>query len=197
MNFFQELITNLQNLVAQVPELIQPLILMLAGAIPTIEGDVASVIGIVAGINPVIAGLSAAAGNFLSVLVIVIITSRARTAVVRRKMPVGVATGGAGTMMATSDEAASTIDLAESEKPESASRQKGRAKFKKYFDRFGVPGASILGPLALPSQVTSAILVASGSPRTWVLLWHAVSIALWTTVATVSAWLALMVVFLA
>jgi hypothetical protein len=57
--------------------------------------------------------------------------------------------------------------------------------------RFGVPGASLLGPLAIPTQFTAAILVAGGSPRRWVLLWQAVSIALWTTVITVMIWLAL------
>src|SRR5690606_5004881 len=82
MNFFQELITNFQNLVAQVPELVQPLILMLAGAIPSIEGDVAAVIGIVSGVNPIAAGIAGAVGNFLSVLVVVLITSGARTSIV-------------------------------------------------------------------------------------------------------------------
>ncbi len=59
-----------------------------------------------------------------------------------------------------------------------------------------MPGASILGPLAIPTQFTSAILVASGTPRRWVLLWQAVAIVIWTTVATISVWLALNVVAL-
>ena len=87
------------------------------------------------------------------------------------------------------------MDAPAAAKPESKSRKKGRERLKKWFVRFGVPGASILGPLALPTQVTSAILVASGSPRTWVLLWQAAAIALWTALATVSAWLALTFVF--
>lgn len=185
MNFFQELITSLQNLVGQVPEVIQPLILVLAGAIPTIEGDVAAMIGIVSGINPILAGISAAAGNFLSVLVIVFVTSGARSAIANRRVQIDTDT--ATTI---------TLDAPKSGKPESESRKKGREKFKKYFDRYGVPGASIFGPLALPSQVTSAILVASGSSRAGVLFWHAVSIAIWTTVASASSWMALKVVFL-
>ncbi|MGW5083361.1 hypothetical protein, partial [Micromonospora echinospora] len=54
--------------------------------------------------------------------------------------------------------------------------------------RFGVPGASILGPLAIPTQITSAILVGGGTPRRWVLLWQAISIVIWTTIGTVAAW---------
>ena len=74
-----------------------------------------------------------------------------------------------------------------SAKPES----KGRLRFKKWLVRFGVPGASILGPLAIPTQFTAAMLVAAGTPRGWVLLWQAVAIVLWTTVATISIWAAL------
>jgi hypothetical protein len=197
MNFFQELITNFQNLVAQVPELVQPLILMLAGAIPSIEGDVAAVIGIVSGVNPIAAGIAGAVGNFLSVLVVVLITSGARTSIVNRRAKVGATVGGVGTAELAGDAASGDEwGASHSDKPESKGRKKGREKFKRYFDRFGVPGASLLGPLALPSQVTSAILVGTGSPRAWVLLWHAVSIVLWTAVASISAWAALTLVFL-
>ena len=83
MNPVQELIINFQELAAQVPEVIRPFIVMLAGAIPFIEGEVASVIGMVGGLNPIMAGLAAAAGNFLCVLIVVLVTSRARTAVVK------------------------------------------------------------------------------------------------------------------
>lgn len=195
MNFFQELITNLQNLVAQVPELVQPFILMLAGAIPSIEGDVAAVIGIVSGVNPFAAAIAGAVGNFLSVLVVVLVTSGARTSIVNRRAKVGAAVGGPGFAEVTASD--DEWGASPSDKPESKGRKKGREKFKRYFDRFGVPGASLLGPLALPSQVTSAILVGTGSSRAWVLLWHAISIVLWTAFASVSAWIALTLVFLA
>lgn len=192
MNFIQDLINGLQDLVGQVPEFLQPLIVALAGVIPGIEGDVAAVIGIVGGINPIVAAVAGAAGNFLSVFLIVLLTSRARTAVVNRtKRRALVSVGADDTEPSASDERAAAYDAAVFTKADS----KGRQRFKKWFVRYGVPGASMLGPLALPSQVTSAILVAGGSPRAWVLLWHAISIVAWTAVATVSAWLALMLVF--
>ena len=74
--------------------------------------------------------------------------------------------------------------------PPSRSRRAG-LRFKKWLVRFGVPGASILGPLAIPTQFTAAMLVAAGTPRGWVLLWQAVAIVIWTTVATISIWAAL------
>ncbi|MGM7678873.1 small multidrug efflux protein [Microbacterium sp. A94] len=198
MNFFQDLISNLQNLVAQVPEIIQPLVIMLAGAIPAIEGDIAAVIGIVGGLNPVVAGLAGAAGNFATVLLTVLLTSRARSAIVNRRERVNAAAGAMESTAFGSSQPATAQQLAAatSTKPESKGRAKGRERLNNWFVRFGVPGASLLGPLALPTQVTSAILVASGSPRAWVLLWQAAAIVLWTTISSVSAWLALTVVFL-
>jgi hypothetical protein len=196
MNFFQELISAFQDLVAQVPAIIQPLVVMLAGAVPAIEGDIAAVIGIVSGLNPIVAAIAGAAGNFLAVLLTVLLTSRARDAIVNRKARAKVAVGTAGSSEFGNDESVVAPETTAPAKPESKSRQKGRQRLNRWFVRFGVPGASLLGPLALPTQVTSAILVAGGSPRAWVLLWQAASIVIWTAVSTVSAWLALMVVFL-
>lgn len=176
MNPVEQLVQGFQDLVAQVPALVQPLVVMLAGAVPFIEGEVAAMVGVVGGINPIIAGIAGATGNFVCVLVVVLLTSRARTAVLNRRA-VRVGAGAAG----EAEEALA------SEQPES----KGRVKFKRWLVRFGVPGASILGPLAIPTQFTSAILVAGGTPRGWVLLWQAVAIVIWTTVGTVSVWAAL------
>lgn len=188
MNPLQELISNFQDLVAQVPEIIQPFIVMLAGAVPFIEGELAATIGIAGGLNPIVAAIAAAAGNFLCVVVVVLLTSRARTAIVNRNRVRAKATvGAAGVPASLSDERATAFEETASAKPES----KGRQRFQKWLVRFGVPGASILGPLAIPTQFTSAILVAGGTPRGWVLLWQAVAIVIWTTVTTVSIWAAL------
>lgn len=173
MNPIQELIANFQALAAFVPELIQPFVVLLAATIPFLEGEVASMIGILAGVNPIIAGLFAAAGNFLSVLLVVSLTSRARSAVVTHR---------AGSVSAISEVIAS--------KPQS----KGRQRLTRWLIRFGVPGASILAPLVIPTQFTSTILVAGGTPRRWVLLWQAVAIVIWTTVTVVGAWLAVTLV---
>lgn len=67
----------------------------------------------------------------------------------------------------------------------------GRRRFTRRLVPFAVPGAALRGPLAIPTQFTAAILVAAGTPRRWTLLWQAVAIVLWGTIATVSAWAAL------
>ncbi|GAB2600648.1 small multidrug efflux protein [Pseudactinotalea suaedae] len=185
MSPIEQLIVNFQELVAQVPELLRPFIVMLAAAVPFIEGEGASIIGVFGGVHPVVAGVAAAIGNFVCVLVVVMVTSRARTAVVdRRAAAVGVTAGAGG--------APQDIDLPDAREPAPAAPEsKGRQRFTRWLVRFGVPGASILGPLAIPTQITSALLVAGGTARGWVLLWQGVAIVIWTTIATVSVWAAL------
>lgn len=182
MNPIEQLIVNIQELVAQVPEAVQPFIIMLAGAIPMVEGEGGAIIGVVGGIHPVVAAAAAAAGNFLSVLLAVALTSRARTAVVDRR-PSRVAVG-AGAGPGVDGEALHETPTA---KPVS----KGRQRLNAWLVRYGVPGASILGPFAVPTQITATVLVGGGTPRRWVLLWQAVAIVIWTTVGTVSVWAAL------
>jgi hypothetical protein len=178
MNVFE----FLQNLMSEVPLLVQPVIVALAAAIPFVEGELASVLGVWAGLNPVVAALAAIAGNFLSVLVVVVFGARIRATVVdrraRRRQPVAV---GAGSVETASVDAGTEADAG------AAPDSKGVTRFKRFLVRFGVPGASILGPLALPTQFTSAVLVSTGVSKRWVLLWQAVAIVAWTTVTTLIA----------
>ena len=75
----------LQNSIDQLPEFLQPLLVMLAGAIPYIEGEGAAGLGILAGINPIVAALAGAAGNILCVIGVVFLGARMREGVVSRK----------------------------------------------------------------------------------------------------------------
>ncbi|MEB4616379.1 small multi-drug export protein [Leucobacter sp. M11] len=54
-----------------------------------------------------------------------------------------------------------------------------RAKLKERFDRYGVPGVSLLGQLFLPSQITSAAMVSFGASKNQVIFWQVISIILW------------------
>lgn len=153
-NPVSDLILGFQGLVADVPDLVQPLIVALAGAVPFIEGEGAAAIGILGGIPPVLAALAGAIGNLLCVAVVVFASSRVRTAVTTRR---GVA-----------------------EKPTSARRE----KFEKAYHRYGTPGVSLLGPLLLPTQFTAAALTSTGVPPMRVIAWQAAAIVLWTTVIT-------------
>ncbi len=84
-NPVSDLILGFQGLVADVPDLVQPLILALAGAVPFIEGEGAAAIGIIGGIPPIVAAIAGAVGNIICVAVVVLATSRVRTAVTTRR----------------------------------------------------------------------------------------------------------------
>ncbi|MFE7197102.1 small multidrug efflux protein [Microbacterium oxydans] len=168
------LVETFQNLVAQVPELVQPLIVALAGAVPFVEGEGAVSIGIIGGISPVVAAIAAIVGNFLCVLVVVLVSSGARQAVVNRSRAKTAALAGGG-----------TTDV-ETVNPEDTGRGTARReKFQRAFERYGVPGVSLLGPLLLPTQFTATMLAASGIGRARILFWQALAIIGWTTIIAV------------
>ena len=159
------LIEFFQGLAAQVPDLLQPFIIAVAGAIPFIEGEVSSIIGVWAGMNPVLAGIAGAIGNFVCVTVIVVLGARARRAVVARQsrkrelVSTGSATGTGAAGLPAEDPSAHTPAeaapplaegaddvqghgrLGEETKPDS----KGRAKFKRFLTRFGFPERACSG----------------------------------------------------
>lgn len=62
-----------------------------------------------------------------------------------------------------------------------------RQRLKRMFDRFGVPGVSLLGQTLLPSQITSSAMVGFGANRNAVAFWQIISIILWGVVFGVLA----------
>ena len=175
------IIDTFQDLVGQVNEFVQPLILAAAGAIPFVEGEGAATIGVLGGINPVVAAVSAIVGNFVCVAVLVFLSARARTAVVTRSRA-------RSEMRAGAEGAGSTASVAVADRP-GAGHRPGvrRAKFQRAFERYGVPGVSLLGPLLLPTQFTATMLAASGIGRGRILFWQALAIIGWTTLVTLIA----------
>jgi hypothetical protein len=192
------LVAGFQDLVAQVPDLLQPLIVAVAGAVPFIEGEGSAMIGVIGGLHPLVAALAGVTGNLISVVLVVLLSSRIRTAAVTRRNrgatapPVVVAPSAAtapgwaktATVTAEAEVAPSTTEVPTGgARPES----KGRRKLNRWLVRFGVPGASLLAPLALPTQITAATFAAAGIDKGRVIFWQAVAIVLWTSVATAAA----------
>lgn len=176
------LIDTFQDMVSNVPELVQPLVVALAGTVPFIEGEGAAAIGIIGGINPIVAAVAGAIGNFLCVTIVVLLSSRARQAVVsrsRRRTEALVTAGGAPALDAEGIDVA-TADNADSGVPGS----KRQEKFTRAFERYGVPGVSLLGPLLLPTQFTSSMLAAAGIRPGVILFWQGIAIVGWTTIIT-------------
>lgn len=149
-----DVVLRFQELVAQLPEWLQPAGVALAGAVPFVEGEGGAAIGIVGGVQPVVAAVAGIVGNLLAVVVVVLVGARTREAVVTRTRGRGVA-----------------LDDAPSPR---------RQKFDRAFARYGVAGVCLLGPLLVPTHFTAAALAASGVARARILAWQTVAIVLWT-----------------
>jgi hypothetical protein len=147
------MIDALQDFTASLPPFLQWFGVMLAAAVPFIESYFGSVIGVVAGLDPVVAIVAAIVGNIVSMVVVVLSAHGVRSRV-------GAARA----------EGADGVPAEESPR-----RQRLRARF----DRYGVPGVSLLGQTILPSQITSAAMVSFGASRNAVILWQVISIILW------------------
>jgi hypothetical protein len=170
---------GIQDFVGGLPELLQPLIIAALGMIPYVEGEGSAAIGIIVGINPIVAAVAGAAGNILSVLLVVLVSSRVRESVVARR-----SRNDGGTVEVDVLEPGTGAAQREG-KP--TRRSKGTKRLRAWMVRFGVPGASILAPLALPTQFTAAFFVASGVRKGWVSLWQIVAIVLWTGLVAAAA----------
>ena len=152
----QDFIVNLQNFVTGLPEAVQFLGVVAIGLIPFVESHLGSAIGIAAGVPIPLAVLAAIVGNILSVLAFVYVGTSIRGAFRR----------GRGTP----------------EKREGR-ESRGSSRVKENMERFGVPGASLIGPVLLPSQFTSTALVGAGANRGTVVTWTLVAVVLWGVVS--------------
>lgn len=143
------MIEQLQEFAAGFPEWAQWFAVALVSAIPFVESYFGAVIGVAVGLHPVVAVVAAVVGNIVSMLAFVLGTHATRQKVRTARGTEGV---------------------------DATPR---RQRMKRMFDRFGVPGVSLLGQTILPSQITSAAMVGFGASRNAVIFWQIVSIILW------------------
>ncbi|MBE0010058.1 MULTISPECIES: small multidrug efflux protein [unclassified Arthrobacter] len=180
-----------QNFIDQLPDVVQPLIVAALGMIPYVEGEGSAALGIIAGINPIVAAVAGAAGNILSVIAVVLVSSRIRQSVVARRAASADASSAQGTTLTLDHPHRSTAESSRDDLQDDGGkptrRTKGRKRLNDWMHRFGVPGASLLAPLALPTQLTAAFFVASGVKKSWVILWQVVAIVLWTGLVAAAA----------
>ena len=150
---FQDLLVQLHDLVSGLEPWQQLLALIPFGAIPFIESYLGSFLGTTLGIHPALAIPAAVLGNLLATFGAIALSGRARDAVTDGRSRRGTA------------------------KERTPSRF--RAKVATAFERYGVPGVALLGPLVVASQITAPTLVALGAAKGRVYLWMGVSIVLW------------------
>lgn len=153
------MIEQLQEFAGGFPEWAQGLAVVLVSLIPFVESYFGAVIGVGIGLHPAVAIGAAVLGNTVSMLLFVLGAHKARQKVRQVR-------GAAD----------------EEQNPK-------RQRLRRMFDRFGVPGVSVLGQTVLPSQITSAAMVGYGASKNSVIVWQVVSIILWGVLFGVLAYL--------
>lgn len=147
-----DLIQHFQQFTDTLPTALQFLGVAVSALIPFVEGHGAAIIGAVAGVSPWLALPVAILANVAVVAVITLSFDRIRAAVLARR-------------------------AARGRTPAVPGPRQQRAR--QAFERYGVPGVSLLGPFLLPTHFTSAALVSFGASKGYVILWQAVAITLY------------------
>ncbi|WP_245829662.1 hypothetical protein [Micrococcus lylae] len=154
-----------REFVMGLPEALQGVGVFLVSFIPFVEGEGAAIIGVLAGISPWLAVPVGIVGNFLVVALLVYAAHGARGALMGRRAA------------RRGDRAPATADGDRA--PESA----GRALLRERFERWGVPGLSLIGPwVFVPGHVAAPAMVSFGASRDYVMVWQTVAIVLYTAV---------------
>lgn len=143
---------NLQSFTQSLPETVQFLGVLLASIIPFVESYGAAMIGVIVGVGPWVSIPVAVAGNIVIVVAIVLLADRIRAFIIQRRTDRG--------------------------RPPREETESGR-KVRRAFDRYGVAGVSLLGPLLLPTHFLAAAMVSFGARRGVVAAWQSVGIAVY------------------
>ena len=161
-----------RDFVAGLPEGLQGLGVLLVAAIPMVEGEGAAIIGVLLKINPWIVVPAAVLGNVIAVALLIWAADGTRQTVRRRRI--------APASDASDVAATASVRGGETER---------EARMRERFDRWGVPGVSLLGPwLMVPGHVSGPAMVGFGAERGAVMLWQAVSIVLYTALGAAVAY---------
>jgi hypothetical protein len=161
----------------------------LAGATPWLEALLVVPAGIAAGLPFGWVLLAALAGNLLTVAVAVWFGEAIRDAWARRKARRGLDAAAAVSPRdpdadADPDASASVRDCAPDALPSTrAPEPASPSRARRVFDRWGLPGLAILGPLGLGTQVSAALAVALGQGRRTTFVWISIATGVWALVA--------------
>lgn len=163
--------------------LISYLLVFILAAVPLFELIAVIPIAIIGGLSPIPVAILGFLGNLLTVLLLILFVDKIKIwmkARKRKKIPVREgerveALNGKGIMTQESVEIDSEVE----------SKKEKRAR--SIFDKYGLPGLTILGPLLVGSHISALMSMSFGSSRKLVTGWMIASLLLWTVVFTVLA----------
>jgi Ca2+/H+ antiporter, TMEM165/GDT1 family len=151
------------------------LLVFLLAAVPLFELIAVVPLAIIGGLSPVPVAILGFLGNLLTVLLLIIFVDKVKGWMSARKQKrVG--------MQAT---AGGEAHVSEEVTTEQDTKKQKRAKV--LFDKYGLPGLTIFGPLLVGSHISAFMGMSFGSKRSLVTGWMVVSLIIWTIVSAVAA----------
>ncbi|GKU78979.1 small multi-drug export protein [Paenibacillus sp. L3-i20] len=130
----------------------------LLSAIPWVESVVVVPLGIYLGLDPIIVTILGFLGNWIVVLLIVMLFDRFNQWRARRR--------------------------AAKYGPDDKGKEKGKKyeRAHKVFVKYGLPGLAIIGPILIGTDIVAAFAMIFLAPRNKVILWMTIGLAFWSIV---------------
>ncbi|AGL00748.1 putative membrane protein [Desulfoscipio gibsoniae DSM 7213] len=151
------------------------LLVFILAAIPLLELVTVVPLAIIGGLPPVPVSIMGFLGNALTVILLIVFVDRVKVWMKARKKKRKEVTEHIGEEYKSSEEAIA----------EQGSKKEKRARV--LFNKYGLPGLMILGPIIVGSHITAFMGMSFGSKRRSVSGWMLVSLGLWTIVSAVAA----------
>jgi Ca2+/H+ antiporter, TMEM165/GDT1 family len=143
-------------------------IVVIAAATPWLEVLLVVPAAIVAGLSPVPVVVLAAVGNALTIVPVVLAGDALRDRWYARRRH----------RSSSSDPRCGDVD-----EPVAGSPRGARGRGRRLFDRYGLPGLALLGPLVTGIHLAALVAVGAGAHRRATLLWLSAGVTIWAAAA--------------
>ena len=163
--WLQPFIMELARFTATIPLMWQVLAVGAWSMIPFVESDVGVAIGIAVGVPVIPATIAAIAGNWIAVMLVILLTDKIRQWLYRNKTT-----------------------------SEKKVRGKKYEKVMRAVQKWGVPGASLLAPTLVGTHLTAFFMAASGVDKKYLMVWQTIAIVVWGIIFAVGMSIAMVAI---
>lgn len=153
------------------------LLVFLLAAIPLFELIAVVPLAIMGGLSPVPVAILGFLGNALTVLLLIVFIDRIKHWLRMRKQKRMGVSEQVGEEFKQSEEASTSM--------EQDSKKERRARV--LFDKYGLPGLTIIGPFLVGSHISAFMAMGFGSKKSLVSSWMLISLIIWTIISAVAA----------
>lgn len=150
------------------------LLVFVLAAIPLFELVAVIPLAVIGGLSPVPTAILAFLGNALTVILLIVFVDYVKKWLRKRKQK--RMQGGIQTEAITEEADAEVMEESKKEK---------RARV--LFDKYGLPGLTIIGPFFVGSHISAFMGMSFGSKKKLVTSWMMISLALWTVIMAVAS----------